>query len=65
MERTLSVGHVEQVGLRGCGACLTLLSLRQLDTHTQTELIQYIDSVQDKRISFIPSASRHNNHHLM
>lgn len=48
MERALSVGHVEQVGLRRCRACLTLLSLRQLDTHTQThtqELIQHIDSV--------------------
>lgn len=49
MQRTLSVGHVEQVGLRRHRARLTLLSLRQLDTQTQHDVSAACDA--DKHYS--------------
>lgn len=45
VERTLSVGHVEQVGLRRCGACLTLLLDTQTNTH-RAETIYWQQVVQ-------------------
>lgn len=59
VERTLSVGHVEKVGLRWCGACLTLLSLRQLDTNTrESERERWHDALT---VCFTLAAHRHHN----
>lgn len=61
MERTLSVGHVEQAGLGRRGARLTLLSLRQLDTKTDNARTMYPQETAMENTSYFPGHD-HNWH---